>query len=69
MFNAIKEIDPPQLADLMDDESEQLCILDVREMREISQGSVLGARPLPLATLPARLHELSCYMSIKFAAA
>lgn len=59
MFNSIQEIDAPQLADWMDDESEQLRIIDVREMREISQGSVPGAKPLPLATLPARLNELN----------
>jgi len=58
MFNSIQEIDAPQLADWMGDGSEQLSIIDVREMREISQGSVPGAIPLPLATLPARLHEL-----------
>ena len=59
MFNSIQEVDAPQLADWMDDESEQLRIIDVREMREISQGSVPGAMPLPLATLPARLNELN----------
>ena len=57
MFNSIQEIDAPQLADWMDTESEQFRIIDVREMREISQGSVPGASPLPLATLPARLSE------------
>jgi len=59
MFNSIQEIDSPKLADWLDDESEQISIIDVREMREISQGSVPGAIPLPLATLPARLHELN----------
>ncbi len=59
MFNSIQEIDAPQLADWMDEETEQFHIIDVREMREISQGTILGARPLPLATLPARLHELN----------
>jgi rhodanese-related sulfurtransferase len=59
MLNSIQEVDAPQLADWMDDESEQLHIIDVREMREISQGTVPGAKPLPMATLPARLHELN----------
>ena len=59
MFNSIQEIDAPQLADWMSSDAGQLCIIDVREMREISQGSVPDAKPIPLATLPARLHELS----------
>jgi rhodanese-related sulfurtransferase len=59
MLNSIQEIDAPQLADWMDNESEQFHVIDVREMREISQGTVPGAKPLPLATLPARLHELN----------
>lgn len=59
MFNSIKEVDAPQLADWIDDESEALHIIDVREMREISQGVVPGAKALPLATLPARLNELN----------
>ena len=59
MLNSIQEIDAPQLAGWMDDESEQFHVIDVREMREISQGTVPGAKPLPLATLPARLHELN----------
>ena len=59
MLNSIQEVDAPQLADWVDDASEQVHIIDVREMREISQGTVPGAKPLPLATLPARLHELN----------
>lgn len=58
MFNSIPEVDAPQLADWMDDESEKFRIIDVREIPEIVQGMVPGAEPVPLRTLPARLAEL-----------
>lgn len=58
MFNSVKEINAPQLADWMDDESQNFRIIDVREIQEIAQGMVPGAEPVPLRTLPARLAEL-----------
>ncbi len=57
MFNRIQEIDSPELASWIEDESHQLRIIDVREMREIAQGTISSAVPLPLATLPVRLSE------------
>ena len=58
MFSSIQEVDAPQLAGWMDDETHKLRIIDVREMQEISRGAVPGAEALPLATLPVRLAEL-----------
>lgn len=58
MFSSIKEVDAPQLADWMDNESQNLRIIDVREIPEIAQGMVPGSMPVPLRTLPVRLDEL-----------
>lgn len=58
MFNSIKEVDAPQLADWMDDNSHNFRIIDVREIPEIAQGMVPGSEPVPLRTLPVRLAEL-----------
>lgn len=58
MFSSVKEVDAPQLADWMDDESQNFRIIDVREFQEIAQGMVPGSEPLPLRTLPVRLAEL-----------
>ncbi|MBL1274821.1 MAG: rhodanese-like domain-containing protein [Ectothiorhodospiraceae bacterium] len=55
MFGNIKEIDAPELASWVDDESQPLRVIDVREIREIQQGTMPGAEPLPLATLPLNL--------------
>jgi len=57
MFSNIQEIDSPELASWIDDEAHQLRIIDVREMREIAQGTIANAVSLPLATLPMRLDE------------
>jgi rhodanese-related sulfurtransferase len=59
MFGSINEIDAPELAAWVDDEAQQLRIIDVREMSEIMQGTMAGAEPLPLATLPLQLGSLS----------
>jgi len=59
MFSSIQEIDSPELASWIDDEAHQLRVIDVREMREIAQGTISNAVPLPLATLPVRLSEFA----------
>jgi len=58
MFN-IKEIDASELAQWVNDASHQLRVIDVRQMEEIAMGTVPKAEPLPLHTLPMRLHEFS----------
>jgi rhodanese-related sulfurtransferase len=54
----VKEIDAPQLAQWLEEEQEACRVIDVREFREISAGTVPNAEPMPLATLPLRASEL-----------
>lgn len=58
MQNWVKEIDAPQLAQWLENEGESCRIIDVREMQEFTAGTVPGAEPMPLATLPLRASEL-----------
>ena len=57
--NNIKEIEASELAQWVNDENHKLRVIDVRQMQEIAMGTVPSAEPLPLHTLPAKLHELS----------
>ena len=57
MFNSIQEVESPELARWVEDESHSLRVIDVREMPEIFQGTMPRAEPLPLATLPLRLND------------
>ncbi len=54
----IKEIDAPQLAEWVGDESHKLRVIDVRGMEEIAHGTVPKAEALPLHILPAKVSEL-----------
>lgn len=53
----IKEVDSPQLMSKIDD-NEELVIIDVREMHEISRGTIQGAIAMPMATVPVRINEI-----------
>lgn len=55
----IKEIDASELARWVNDATHDLRVIDVRQMQEIAAGTVPKAEPLPLHTLPAKIHELS----------
>lgn len=57
--NTIMEIDASELARWVNDASQGLRVIDVRQMQEIVMGTVPKAEPLPLHTLPAKVHELS----------
>jgi rhodanese-related sulfurtransferase len=57
--NTIKEVEASELAHWVNDANHKLRVLDVRQMQEISTGTVPSAEPLPLHILPAKLHELS----------
>lgn len=57
--HTIKEVEASELAHWVNDANHKLRVLDVRQMQEISTGTVPSAEPLPLHILPARLHELS----------
>lgn len=58
MFMNIREIDVQGLAELHQDGSENLRIIDVREGNEVAMGAIPGAEHIPLATLPLRLQDL-----------
>lgn len=58
MHFGIKEIEAGALAQRVANESQPLKIIDVREMSEIQGGTIPGAIPMPLATVPLRLSEL-----------
>ncbi len=53
----IKEVDSPQLMSKMDEDND-LVIIDVREMHEISRGTIKGAIAMPMASVPLRLNEI-----------
>ena len=57
MFS-IKEVDAPELAQRME-AAHPTRVIDVREMNEIHRGTVPGAEPMPMASIPVRLNELS----------
>ncbi|MDH4286022.1 MAG: rhodanese-like domain-containing protein [Gallionella sp.] len=57
--NAIKEVDPSELAQWVNDAAHGLRVIDVRQMQEIAAGTVPRAEALPLHILPAKVHELS----------
>jgi rhodanese-related sulfurtransferase len=53
----IKEVDSPQLAERIET-GDDLVIIDVREMHEISRGTIKGAIAMPMATIPLRINEI-----------
>ena len=57
--NTIMEIDAPEFAQWVNDATQELRVIDVRQMQEIAMGTVSKAEALPLHTLPAKVHELS----------
>jgi rhodanese-related sulfurtransferase len=56
--NAVKEIDAPELALWVKSSSQDIRIIDVRQMDEISSGTVPKAEALPLHILPTRLADI-----------
>jgi rhodanese-related sulfurtransferase len=56
MYLSIKEIKVTELAERMDGNTPR--IIDVREIREFSGGTVPGAEAMPMASVPARMNEL-----------
>lgn len=57
MYWNIKEIEAPELAQWLEQKEGAFRVIDVRQPAEIAAGTVPGAEPLPLASLPMRLHE------------
>ncbi len=58
MHFGIKEIEAGALAEWVSTQNKSIKIIDVREMSEIQGGTIPGAIPMPLATVPLRLSEL-----------
>ena len=55
----INEIEVTELAAALEKaDTANIDIIDIREARELNAGTVPGARHMPMATIPARLHEL-----------
>lgn len=57
MYN-VKEIDAPQLKEMMDSDTE-IQLLDVRSQAEFTQGMIKGGEFVPLHTVPLKINELS----------
>jgi len=58
MFSSIKEIDAPELARRLSERADDLHVIDVRHFGEVAGGTVPGATPVPLHTLPLNLEQL-----------
>ncbi len=58
MHRSIKELEAPELAQRLDGQSQDLHVIDVREMNEFTSGTMPGAKAMPMASIPVRLNEL-----------
>ena len=58
MFSSVREIEAPELAQHLEQETHTYQMIDVREMPEIMAGTVPNAWAMPLATLPLKMSEL-----------
>jgi len=64
MHFGIREIEAGDLADWVTTQSKPIKIVDVREMNEIQGGTIPGAIPMPLATVPLRLSEFETHEEV-----
>ncbi len=58
-WNSINEIEAPELARRLEAKDGKFRIIDVRQPQELMSGTVPGAEPVPLHTLPLRVSELN----------
>jgi rhodanese-related sulfurtransferase len=58
MFMNVKEIEAAELITWLTDKPDSFRIVDVREMGEIRAGTIPGAHPMPLATVPLHVNNL-----------
>lgn len=58
MFLNVKEIEANELASWIDDRMDEFKIIDVRELHEIHAGTIHGAEPMPLHTVPLKMADL-----------
>jgi len=59
MFASIKEIEASELARRLEETPKSIRVIDVRQMPEIMSGTVPGAEPIPMHTIPLRVSELN----------
>ena len=58
MFFNIKEITANELSDWMHEGDSPFRVIDVREIREMTAGTIPGAEAMPLATIPLRTNDM-----------
>ena len=58
MSGSARSITVHELKSVLDDPAGQALVVDVREPWEYAGGHVPGARPVPLAAVPARIGDL-----------
>jgi rhodanese-related sulfurtransferase len=66
MFRNIKEINADELADWLQVGDSPFRVIDVREIQEMSRGSIPGAEAMPLATVPLRTSEMEQHEKLVF---
>ena len=64
MHFGINEIEASDLAQWVVAQTKPFKIIDVREMNEIQGGTIPGAIPMPLATVPLRLSEFEAHEEV-----
>lgn len=57
MFSNIKEIEAPQLAEMLGQNTD-IQIVDIRQPAEVASGTVPGAEVMPMHTIPLRIQEI-----------
>jgi len=62
----VKEIDVIELAQWLEEKGNTIKVIDVREPREIAMGTIPGAEPMPLATLPLRVADVDPNATVVF---
>lgn len=57
--NAVREIGAAELKEVIEEQTDELVILDVRESYEFDYAAIAGAKLIPLGELPDRVNELT----------
>jgi len=58
MFSSIKEIEAPQLAEMLVQKAD-VQVVDIRQPAEVAGGTVPGAEVMPMHTIPLRIQEIN----------
>ena len=66
MQQGIKELDAPELAQWLSQQSESVQVIDVREAKETVAGSVPNAVVIPLASLPLHADKIDPDATVVF---